>query len=410
MDVKEKFEDGTYKVTLKQSTKPTPGQDTKQPLVLPIRLAAFDKDGTEVIPEQIEIFSKNRATLKFKDLDEKPVLSINRGFSAPVTLGMKQSTENRLLLMAKDTDPFNAWEAGYQTAMDNLVGMVANDDAPDPRYIDAIGDVLTDSSKDPAFRAFNLTLPSEDSIAAELFAKGHLVDATLINECRATLLDAIGSVQEQSLRNIYAQMKVAGPYNPAAEDAGKRALASAALSLITRTDKGALATELFDKADNMTEAQSALSCLIRANKAGDALESFYEKWKDDKLVTDKWFALQAANAPARKAVDVTRKLSEHPEFHWTNPNRFRSLIGAFATNQAGFHRADGAGYEFLTDWLIKLDAKNPQTTARMCGLFETWRRNTEGRQEKISACLERIASNPEISKDTSEIIGKIRAA
>lgn len=408
--VKEAFSDGTLTVSLAQKTKPTPGQPDKAPLVIPLRIAGFDPDGKEVIKDHVVKATRDTLDLSFTDLKAKPVLSINRGFSAPVTITHKQSADDLLLLMAHDSDPFNAWDARNRLATQNLIAMISDDDAPDPRFIEALGTVMTDKSKDPAFRALSLSLPTEDTLAAALANKGDLVDPTRVHTCRTTMLDAIASVHEKELGKLYKKMDVPGAYSPDAKSAGKRALKSAALSLLSRMDRGKRAKEQFEDADNMTESQSALSCLIRLGVAGDVLTAFYDRWENDKLVIDKWFALQAANAPAAEALAVTEGLTGHDAFTWKNPNRFRSLLGAFATNQAGFHRADGKGYVLFTDWLIKLDAVNPQTTARMCTLFETWRRFTEDRQEHIAACLERIAENPDVSKDTAEIIGKIRAA
>ncbi|MEM0978589.1 MAG: aminopeptidase N [Pseudomonadota bacterium] len=410
VSIEERFEGGTYQITLAQTIKPTPGQDTKLPMVIPLRIAAYDTNGEEKVQDRVEVLDADQKELLFEGLVEKPILSVNRGFAAPITLNLDQSTEDRLLLMAKDSDPFNAWEAGYRTGMELLVAMVTEGAAADTRFIEALGAVLTDDSKNPAFRALAIGLPSEDSLAAEIFAKGNLVDAMAVHTARGALLDQIATTHRDTLTEIYGAMADTGAYDPKAEDAGKRALRGAALALLSRIDGGALAAAQFETADNMTESQTALSCLIRAGHGQEALAAFYDRWKRDKLVTDKWFALQAANASAETAVSVTSDLTEHPDFTWKNPNRFRSLFGAFAMNQAGFHQADGAGYELLTDWLIKLDAVNPQTTARMCGLFETWRRNTMDRQEKLSSCLDRIASNTNISKDTAEIIGKIRAA
>jgi aminopeptidase N len=160
----------------------------------------------------------------------------------------------------------------------------------------------------------------------------------------------------------------------------------------------------------MTEQLSALAILIRSGKGDEAVAAFYDQWKADKLVIDKWFAIQASALPPELALDKVKALSEHPDFDWKNPNRYRSLIGAFATNHAAFHGADGEGYKFVTDWLIKLDAVNPQTTARLCGVFETWKRYDDARQSLIKAQLQRIADKPDLSKDTSEIVGKILSA
>ena len=181
-----------------------------------------------------------------------------------------------------------------------------------------------------------------------------------------------------------------------------------ALRLLTRLEPDAkTAHAQYAAADNMTERLSALSILIHANEGEVAAQAFYDQWQNDKLVIDKWFAIQAGSAAPTVALDKAIKLSNHVEFDWKNPNRFRSLISPLAMNPAAFHAKDGKGYAFIADWLIKLDPVNPQTTARMCGLFETWRRYDTNRQALQIAQLERIAKTPNLSKDSAEIVGRI---
>ena len=159
----------------------------------------------------------------------------------------------------------------------------------------------------------------------------------------------------------------------------------------------------------MTLQLSALSCLLAAGKGQPEVQAFYEKWKHDRLVIDKWFGLQVIQAAPENAAKVASALTQHPDFNWKNPNRFRATLGALSMNHAGFHAANGAGYSLLADWLIKLDAVNPQTTARMCSAFQTWRRYDTRRQDLIKAQLEQIASTPNLSPDTDEMISRISA-
>jgi len=187
-------------------------------------------------------------------------------------------------------------------------------------------------------------------------------------------------------------------------------LSNAALSLLTRNDDGVLAQEQYDAADNMTQQLSALANLVRAGRGNKAVEAFEAQWKADRLVMDKWFGLQVIEADPEDAHEVVETLTKHPDFNWKNPNRFRAVLGAFAAHHAGFHHASGAGYRLLADWLIQLDPVNPQTTARMCSAFQTWKRYDADRQDMIKAELDRILSQPGLSRDTTEMLTRIRGA
>ena len=179
------------------------------------------------------------------------------------------------------------------------------------------------------------------------------------------------------------------------------------LSLLTRLDGGAAAQAQYDAADNMTLQLGALSCLIQAGADETALAAFAQQWQGDRLVMDKWFALQVAATAPENAAARAEALSRHPAFDWMNPNRFRAVFGSLAMNHAGFHRKDGAGYRLMADWLIKLDDKNPQTTARMCSVCKTWKRYDAGRQALIRQQLERIAAKRDLSRDVSEMVSRL---
>jgi aminopeptidase N len=212
---------------------------------------------------------------------------------------------------------------------------------------------------------------------------------------------------EDTAKALYAQNQVNAPYDPGARQSGARALANAALAMITRRDGGAAAQVQYDAADNMTQQLAALACLLQAGKGNAAARAFYEQWQADRLVIDKWFSLQVAYAAPDVAAATAEKLTRHPDFTMKNPNRFRATLGALAGSQAGFHHAGGAGYKLLADWLITLDPLNPQTTARMCSAFETWRRYDPARQSLMEAQLRRIADQQGLSRDTAEMVGRI---
>ncbi|WP_375257890.1 aminopeptidase N [Citreimonas sp.] len=407
LSVDEDWQDGTYTLTFTQVTKPTPGQPDKAPQVIPIAVGLLSPNGDEVVPTRILEMTEGRQSFTFEGLSARPVPSILRGFSAPVVLDREVPAEERAFLLAHDTDPFNRWESSRSLAREALLAMIRDGAAPDMAWIDALGRVLRDDTLDPAFRALMLGLPSQSELAQVLHEKGATPDPDVIYVATEAMADALAQRFEPMLDALAAQARVDAPYAPDAEQSGRRALGGAVLALRSRLDGGAAAKAQFEAADNMTLHLTALTCLIRAGAADLALGVFHDQWQDDRLVMDKWFGLQVAAAGPAEAADVAERLTRHPAFDWKNPNRFRAVLGALAMNHAGFHRKDGAGYRLLADWLIKLDPLNPQTTARMCSAFQTWRRYDSDRQALMKAELERIAARDGLSRDTAEMIGRI---
>jgi len=408
--VEEAYEDGTFTLTFSQSTPPTPGQDQKDPRVIPIAVGLLNPNGDEVVPTTVLEMTEATQSFRFEGLTARPTPSILRGFSAPVILERSSSNAERAFLLAHDTDPFNKWEAGRALARAGLVEMILNGAAPDGAYLDAVLQVLRDDSLDPAFRALALGLPSQDDLAQTLVDQGHTPDPQAIYEALETLKMAMATHMQDVLPRIYAQYQVTEAYQPDAEQSGARSLANAALALISRVDGGTAAQAQYDSADNMTQQLAALAALLTAGKGEQAVAAFYEQWKEDRLVIDKWFGLQISLADPAQAVEVAETLTQHPDFTMKNPNRFRATLGALAMSPAGFHRADGAGYKLLADWLIQLDPLNPQTTARMCSAFETWKRYDSDRQALIAAQLDRILAQDGLSRDTQEMVSRIRNA
>ncbi|SFR19909.1 aminopeptidase N [Poseidonocella sedimentorum] len=410
LSVTEDFKDGTYTLHFKQETPPTPGQPHKAPFVIPIAVGLLNPNGDEVVPTRVLEMTQAEQSFSFDGLPSKPVPSILRDFSAPVILERASDNTERAFLLAHDTDPFNKWEAGRALAKDVLCRMVSEGATPDGAYLDAALAVLRDDGLDPAFRALALRLPSEDDIAQTLFGAGITPDPVEIHTARETLSQALAQHAADTLPRIYAAMTVEGPYRPEAEDAGKRDLQGTVLGLLSRIDGGAQAAAQYDAAGNMTQQLAALSCLLMIDKGEPELARFYEQWKDDRLVIDKWFGMQALQAPPARAAAVTDALTRHPDFDFRNPNRFRATLGSFAANAAGFHAADGAGYRLLADWLIRLDPLNPQTTARMTTSFETWKRYDADRQALIEGELRRILNTDGLSRDTTEMVSRILGA
>ena len=407
LTVNDSYEGGTYHLHLRQETPPTPGQDTKAPLLLPVAVGLLNENGAEVVPTTVLEMTQAEQTFSFDGLSSKPIPSILRNFSAPVIVRHDKSNAERAFLLAHDTDPFNRWDAGRTLAQDLLVRMVRDDAAPDAAFLDGLAAVLCDDDADPAFRALILHLPSEEDTAQAIFDAGHTPDPAAINTAHETLKLQIAQHLQDTLPRIYAQMQVDGPYTPDAEPAGKRALGNAVLALISKLDGGKAAAQQFANADNMTQQLGALRALLHIAKGDAELHAFEAQWRHDRLVMDKWFALQVALAPAEHAAATAQKLTDHPDFDLKNPNRFRAVFGGLRANTAGFHHRSGAGYDLLADWLIKLDTLNPQTTARMTTAFDTWKRYDATRQGKIRAALERIAQTPGLSGDTNEMVTRI---
>jgi aminopeptidase N len=400
------FKDGTYTIEFTQETPPTPGQPDKAPQLLPIAFGLLNPNGDEVLPTTVLEMTQATQAFSFAGLGAKPIPSVLRGFSAPALITKPLTSAERAFLLAHDTDAFNRWEAGRTLGRDVLLSM--NDGAdPDPAWLDAMRHVVLDDSLDPAFRALTLVLPGDDEVAQSLHEQGRIPDPDKIWSARRLLKKTLAQSLKSDVTALFERLAVAGPYAPDAEPAGRRALRGALVSLLSEVDEGRAAEALFASADNMTESLAALSSLLMIGKGAPQVRAFYERWQNDRLVIDKWFSMQVVYAGSDKTAAVAQSLSEHKDFDWKNPNRFRSVIGPLAMNHAGFHHASGASYRLLADWLIRLDPVNPQTTARMSGAFETWKRYDPARQGLMKAEIERILASPTASKNTTEMLTRI---
>ena len=398
---------GVYTLTLRQTTPPTPGQPDKAPRVIPVAVGLLGPNGDEVRATEVLEMTEAEQSFTFEGLAAKPVPSILRAFSAPVILERETSNAERAFLLAHDTDPFNRWEAGNALAKESRIAMVLEGAAPDSAYLDGLVKLVRDDDLDPAFRALVLQPPSQPDLAQTLFERGHTPDPQLIHDAAETFAQTLAEALTDSLPRLYAATTAEGPYAPDARGAGLRALNGRILSLLTRLDGGEQAARQYAAADNMTLQLSALTALMKAEAGETQSQAFYDQWQDDRLVMDKWFALQIATAAPDKAAGTAKALTQHDLFDMKNPNRFRAVMGALAGNHAGFHHAGGAGYALLADNLIALDKLNPQTTARMCAAFQSWKRYGADRQALIRAALERIAGTEGLSRDTTEMVTRI---
>ena len=404
----EDWADGRLVLNFRQETAPTPGQPDKPARVIPIALGLIGPNGDEVLPTTVLEMTEPAQSFSFDGLGARPVVSLLRGFSAPVTVDREIGPGQQALLLAHDTDPYARWQAGHDLALDGLIARATGLDGGE-EFNRALAGVLADAGADPAFAALCLSLPGEEEIATAISAGGGIPDPDAIHAARRALMLDIATTHEPALARLYDDMAQSGRYRPDAEGAARRSLRLACLAYLSRLDGGGRADALFRAATNMTEKQGALEQLVAVGRDKGALADFAAEFGTNRLVMDKWFMVQPLRIAPEKAVARAHDLAGRIDFDWKNPNRFRALIGGLTANHAGFHAADGSGYDFLAEWLMRLDPVNPQTTARMCSAFETIGRYDAGRQALARAALERIAALPALSRNTAEMVTRILA-
>jgi len=333
------------------------------------------------------------------------VLSINRGFSAPVIVETERPAADLAFLSANDDDPFARYEAMQQLMLDTLLAAIASGRPDHGAVVDAVRRTLADPSLDPAFTADAVLPPSESFIGDQMA----VVDPDKIRHARDAMRSELGRALEPLWRAAYASTAANRyEYSPAAK--GARRLRTVALNYLIAAgaeDASALARRQYDEADNMTDRQGALGALVSSDspERHGALAAFYERYRADPLVLDKWFTVQALST-RDDTLAVVEGLAGHPDFTLSNPNRMRSLVGAFAANQRAFHDASGRGYRFLADMILAVDRLNPQTAARLVPPLGRWRRFDPARQDLMKAELERIVAAPGLSKDVFEQASK----
>jgi aminopeptidase N len=387
------------RIRLAQAVPPTPGQPDKSPMPIPLRLALFGESGAKH-EEQLVLLETAEQELVVKGVGERPILSINRGFSAPVIVDCPRSPADLAFLSAHEDDPFARYEAMQQLMLDTLIAGTAHGPV-----IDAVRETLANDRLDPAFVAEAVLLPSESFIGDQM----DLVDPQAIHARREALRADLGRSLEAQWRAAYAANAANRfAWSPAAK--GARRLRSVALGYLMASgaeDAPGLAMGQFGAADNMTDRQGALGALASTDtpERQQALSAFYERYRGDALVLDKWFMVQALSSRDDTA-EAVEALSRHPDFTLTNPNRLRSLVGAFAANQRAFHDISGRGYRFLADMIIAVDKINPQTAARLVPPLGRWRRFDESRAALMRAELGRILGHQGLSKDVFEQVSK----
>jgi aminopeptidase N len=415
----------TYTLTLAQSCPATPGQKEKLPFHIPVAIGLLDGQGRDTPlrlqggdgstkTTQVLALREAKQSFIFTGINDAPVPSLLRDFSAPVTLKYDYTDADLAFLMAYDSDPFNRWEAGQRLAMRRLLTLTAAVQKGETLHLDealakSFRAILNDDALDPAFREVALTLPSETMVAENMDA----IDPQAIFTARRFVRKSLAESLRADFERVHAAYQTPGAYSPDAKSAGKRSLKNLALSYLIELDDAKaqeLAQAQFDHANNMSDRTAALSALINSGAKGRnaAVERFYKEFAKDALVIDKWFVMQGA----AHATDVARmrELMKHPAFTLKNPNRARSLLFSFCNaNAARFHAADGSGYAFWSEQVIALNAINPQVASRLARSLDRWRKYTPALQKHMQAALRQIAKAPKLSRDVHEVIDKALA-
>ena len=427
----------TFTLTLAQSCAPTPGQNSKEPFVIPVGLGLLGADGQDM-PLRIEgetlattgnrtlVLTQSSESFTFVDIDVEPVPSILRGFTAPVVLEFDYLDTQLLHLLAHDSDPFNRWEAGQRLAVNSAVIAIksianyadtAYANVLNDAYLDAMRSILRDPSLDSAFKELVLTLPSETYLAEQL----DVVDPQHVHAVRQSMRQQLASALKADWEAAYQANHDTGAYTPDPVGSGRRALSSMALSHLclaarVRPSTGSGQSEewpgktlqRFKDAGNMTDRFNALAALVSSSHplATQALALFHAMFKNEPLVIDKWFSLQTC-APdmGGDILPAVKQLMKHADFSLKNPNRARSVIGAFCQgNPAAFHRLDGAGYHFWSERVIELDVINPQVAARLARALDRWSKLAEPYRSNAHQAIARVAARAGLSKDTHEVV------
>jgi aminopeptidase N len=399
-------------IILAQVTAPTPGQPDKQALPIPIQIGLLDEDGRPLKDTELVVLDSPSRTVTIENVSREPIVSALRGFSAPVNLTTDAPSKDGYVLLAADPDLFNRWEAGQRLARDLILARAAGkpDEVGEERYAEALERALKDQSSDPAFKALLLVPPSEPDLAV----MSAPADPAEIHAAREALRTRMAAHLGATLRDLHGRLQEPGAFSPDAAQAGRRALRNAAIELMSANPtpfNREQARAHFEGAGNMTDAIGGLCALMEIG--GEAFETaladFYERWRDEPLVIDKWFALQARD-PSDGALGRVMGLTAHPAFDAKTPNRLRALVATFAANNpARFHDPSGAGYCFIADQVLAVDTFNPNVAARLLEPLGQWGRYAPELGALMREQLERITKSPGLSKNVFELASKALA-
>tara|TARA_B100000902_G_scaffold396690_1_gene458418 strand:+ start:1 stop:1788 length:1788 start_codon:yes stop_codon:yes gene_type:complete len=403
----ETFRSGTYMLRLTQNI---PYQDNKieaKPMVVPIKVCFIDKKGKRLTEDNLIILTKKTQNFMFSGFENKPIPVMLGDFSAPVILKQDRTLNDLLTIIQSESNAFCVWEATqklFLELLECLIKRVALTVELEP----VLTNLIERYQENPAFLSKLLTLPSDEELTVHILTYQKFVDPEQIYLAREELDRIIASILKEDLYRLYDSI-ISEDSEFDQLNSGKRRLKNRYLDFITTLDQTASKSQsCFDNSQNMTEILYSLKLLVKSDKAGNALSSFYKNWRRDPLLIDKWFSVQAIYTPSNKIFKIVESLSIHPDFKWKNPNRFRSLIGAFAFNNPRcFHSEDGAGYKIVADWVKKIDPVNPQLAARLCTAFETVDRLENKRKDIIKSSLKRIRYSDNVSKDTLDISARL---
>jgi len=403
--VEESFVAGTYQVTLTQSCPATPGQNKKEPFHIPLLYRLI---GEESSPEQLFELTEPSQTITVTGLSKKPVLSINRNFSAPIVLDFEQSESELLTLLKEDDDAFNRWEAAQKLFMQSIL----NGKELDAELVTALRAILRNPDLDPAFKDLLFTLPAE----SYLYEQVSVIDPQAIHQARRQVRQQLATALEDDWLWAYQEHQTPGSYKPDAKSAGKRSLKNLSLHMLadaSHVNANELASAQYQSANNMTDQYGALAVLVNfsLSHATSSLSNFHERFKSDALVIDKWFALQATRQidfkQKQSVMHDVSNLRKHPDFNIKNPNRARSLIHAFCMNNPGaFHQPSPETYQFWAEHVIELNHINPQVAARLARALDRWKQFAPNYQVHMKSALEFISKQTNLSSDVAEVIQK----
>ena len=407
LSVAERWENNFLKLSFHQEIPDTPGQSNKKPHLIPVNMSLLDKNSGEIIHSENLKLNQTKEEFIFGPYSEKPIPSLLRDFSAPVILKQNIEKERLAFIFEYETDSFNRWDAGRKLCENSLFNMISEGALPDNLYLDSLKELVRNDTLDPAFRALTLTLPSQDEVTQKCLDNGVIPDPMAIYRSIETLNLAISDHLKTELEGIYKKYQINEEYKPDATQSAYRALRNRALSFLAYHDGALLAKIQATEAQNMTDQLSAFSTVIKHNPNSEHIKLFYDQWRHERLVIDKWFSAQVVTAHPNSLYQVVRDLTTHSDFNITTPNRVRSIMGAFSANTAGFHLETGENYKLYSDWILKVDPVNPQVGARMCSAFETWKRYDPKRQKLIKSQINKVLEAKSISKDTREMLSRL---
>ena len=415
-----------YTLTLSQSCPATVGQPHKEPFVIPVSVGLISADGLQLKDTQLCVLTQSEQTFEFEGITSDAVPSLFRNFSAPVILSHDLSPQQLLTLLAHDTDPFNQWDAAQRLCVDTALSAIQANDLPNQivsqDLIEGLRSVLRSDHLDSAFKEVVLTLPSESYLAEQLSE----LDPLKVHSVREKMREEIALALFTDWEWAYHSNRQTDAYSPDPLSSGKRALSGLALSQLClavsldtngstaqRENWAKIALDDFEHADNMTQRMNALNALMSCGhpQAKYALEVFYKLFKNEPLVMDKWFAIQASsNSRGGDLLAKVRTLMLHNDFEIKNPNRARALIFSYCiANPSAFHRTDASGYVFWSERVLEIDAFNSQVAARLARALDRWKKLAEPYRTAAYEALKRVAAKPDLSNDVREVLTRALA-